>query len=157
MFHCSNIVIVINVFSPCVTTIAACLEALQSIQHLIQDLQWPDKDVNCHLQQRCLTICSEQLRYCTSTWAAFILQKLKTYCKCAWPTGQWGQLDLVIGGDTTLHTFEMRLPQQAFSMLCSLCYLQEHVSSYLNKLSVSYIFSGWKTVTAYWSGIGNFC
>ena len=37
------------------------------------------------------------------------------------------QLDLVIGCDTTPHTFEMRLPQQAFSMLCSLCYLQEQV------------------------------
>ena len=56
----------LTTLSPCVATIAACLEALHSIQRMIQELQWPDKDVSCHLQQRCHAIYSEQLQYSTS-------------------------------------------------------------------------------------------
>lgn len=55
-----------SLLSPCVNTIAACLEALLSIRQMIQELQWPDKDVGCHLEQRYLNICSEQLQYCTN-------------------------------------------------------------------------------------------
>lgn len=52
---------------PCVTAVAACLEALHSIQDMIRELRWPDKDVGSHLQQRCLAVCSEKLQYCTKT------------------------------------------------------------------------------------------
>ena len=47
------------------------------------------------------------------------------------------QLDSVIG-DVTPHTFDMRLPQQAFSMLCSLSHLQEQVV--LDSIVQFYIF-----------------
>lgn len=100
-------------FSPCVTAVAACLEALHSIQDMIRELRWPDKDVGSHLQQRCLAVCSEKLQYCTKTTMV--------------------QLDSVIG-DATPHTFDMRLPQPAFSMLCSLCYLQEQAEKLLQPI-----------------------
>lgn len=140
--------------SPCVTTIAGCLEALQSIQQLIQDLQWPDKDVDCHLQQRCLTICSEQLRYCTSMWVACVEHKSTIHYKHAWPTGQWHSWIW------WLAVMQLHTPLKwGYPNKHSVCYalsatFRNRLVLGLNKLYIIHIFSGWKAVTAYWSGIG---
>ncbi|XP_065909402.1 calcium-dependent secretion activator 2-like isoform X2 [Dysidea avara] len=94
---------------PCVATIAACLEALHSIQQMIQELQWPDEDINCHLQQRCYAISAEQLRYCTNMTLVHLRSVISEVPQ----------------------TYDMKLPQQAFSMLCSLCHLQQQAMKLL--------------------------
>ena len=49
------------------------------------------------------------------------------------------QLDAVIS-DVIPQSFNMRLPQQAFSMLCSLSHLQEQASSHFSKYFSFYTF-----------------